>query len=209
MFYHAPSNVANQRSATHKRRCPPYTRSDSSTTETLHPQAIAATFGVSSRYGLWGADGQELGCTAVACLVWLGLGALFSAAFLRVYRYHDVMVKHSGVMWPIVSQVSDKSDLFPPGRVPTTGMRQAASTVRKSPLEAAAPYAPCPHSSPPHCLTIPFLCFAGTRARFVRPLALEPPHFRLTVVPRRTDAHTTAGRSADTFHAGARVPGEP
>lgn len=63
------------------------------------------------RYGMWGTDAEEVGCTAVACFFWLGLGALFSTAFLRVYRYHDVLVKHSGVMWPVVFQVSGRSGL--------------------------------------------------------------------------------------------------
>lgn len=73
----------------------------------FHVQAILATLGVSLRYGMWGADGEEIGCAGVAWLVWIGLGALFSTAFLRVYRYHDVLVKHNGLMWPVVPQVSD------------------------------------------------------------------------------------------------------
>lgn len=84
----------------------------------FHVQAIMATFGVSLRYGMWGTDGQEVGCTAVAWFVWLGLGALFSTAFLRVYRYHDVLVRENGVMWPIVAQVSGRSGVsFAPGAV--------------------------------------------------------------------------------------------
>lgn len=72
----------------------------------VHFQAILATVGVSFRYGMWGEETLELGCTVVACLLWLGLGSLFSAAFLRVYHYHDVLVKKNCDMWPILCQVS-------------------------------------------------------------------------------------------------------
>lgn len=58
------------------------------------------------RYGLWGADGEALGCDVVASFTWIGLGALFSTAFLRIYRAHDVLVRQDGAMWPVVAQVS-------------------------------------------------------------------------------------------------------
>lgn len=59
------------------------------------------------RYGMWGAVGEELGCGTAAWFTWLGLGGLFSSAFLRVFRYHDVLVTKSGVMFPVVCQVSE------------------------------------------------------------------------------------------------------
>ncbi|CAM9777285.1 unnamed protein product [Ectocarpus fasciculatus] len=57
------------------------------------------------RYGLWGADGEALGCDVVASFTWIGLGALFSTAFLRIYRAHDVLVRQDGAMWPVVAQL--------------------------------------------------------------------------------------------------------
>lgn len=71
-------------------------------------QAILATIGVSIRYGMWGEEGKDIGCDAVLCLTWLGLGALSSSALLRVYRYHNILVKQSGDMWPVMIQVSER-----------------------------------------------------------------------------------------------------
>lgn len=104
-------------------------RLTSSPALTFHMQTIVATLGVSLRYGMWGTDGQEVGCTAMACLLWLGLGGLFSTAFLRVYRNHDVLVKHSGVMWPIVSQVSDRKGLLRRAATPLVERRAEPCAV--------------------------------------------------------------------------------
>lgn len=62
------------------------------------------------RYGLWGSDGEALRCDVVASFTWIGLGALFSTAFLRIYRAHDVLVRQDGGMWPVVAQVSERLD---------------------------------------------------------------------------------------------------
>lgn len=59
------------------------------------------------RYGMWGAVGEEVGCNTAVWVSWLGLGALFSTGLLRVFRYHDVLVKHSSTMSPVVCQVSE------------------------------------------------------------------------------------------------------
>ncbi|CAN0078184.1 unnamed protein product, partial [Pylaiella littoralis] len=67
--------------------------------------AIVATIGVSMRYGMWGAVGEEVGCNTAVWVSWLGLGALFSTGLLRVFRYHDVLVKHSSTMSPVVCQL--------------------------------------------------------------------------------------------------------
>ncbi|CAN0044529.1 unnamed protein product, partial [Scytosiphon promiscuus] len=56
---------------------------------------ILATAAVSVRYGMWG---DIVGCYTAACLAWVCVGGLFSCGLLRVYRYHDVLVRHSGVM---------------------------------------------------------------------------------------------------------------
>lgn len=69
-----------------------------------HMQAIILTIVVSIRYGMWG---EVMGCQAKVILTWLSLGALSSCGFLRVYRYHDILVKHDGVMWPITWQVRE------------------------------------------------------------------------------------------------------
>lgn len=99
----------------------------------LPTQATVATLGVSVRYGLWGEAGEDMGCTAVACLVWLGLGALFSTAFVRVYRYHNVLVKHSGDMWPVVSQVSRHNEwrFAPEAATPDSCQAMGSSVVEK------------------------------------------------------------------------------
>ncbi|CAM9975069.1 unnamed protein product [Ectocarpus sp. 12 AP-2014] len=83
---------------------PPYTAADPQLLVYTSMAAIVATFGVSMRYGLWGSDGEALGCDVVASFTWIGLGALFSTAFLRVYRAHDVLVRQDGAMWPVVAQ---------------------------------------------------------------------------------------------------------
>ncbi|CAM9180196.1 unnamed protein product [Scytosiphon promiscuus] len=84
---------------------PPYTAAIPQVVIYASLAAILATLGVSIRYGMWGAAGEDVECDAVLCLTWLGLGALFSSAFLRVYRYHNVLVRQSGVMWPVAYQL--------------------------------------------------------------------------------------------------------
>lgn len=73
-----------------------------STSHSFHDdQTILATAAVSVRYGMWG---DIVGCSTVACLAWLCLGGLFSCGLLRVYRYHDVLVRHNGIMFPVTVQ---------------------------------------------------------------------------------------------------------
>ncbi|CAM9358018.1 unnamed protein product [Ectocarpus fasciculatus] len=38
-------------------------------------------------------------------MLWLGAGAIFGCAFLRVYRSHSVLLRHNGVMWPVLLQL--------------------------------------------------------------------------------------------------------
>ncbi|CAB1111553.1 unnamed protein product [Ectocarpus sp. CCAP 1310/34] len=85
---------------------PPYTAADPQLLVYTSMAAIIATLGVSMRYGLWGSDGEALGCDVVASFTWIGLGALFSTAFLRVYRAHDVLIRQDGGMWPVVAQLA-------------------------------------------------------------------------------------------------------
>lgn len=58
---------------------------------------------------MWGSlhrmESWPLGCNLEVLLLWLGLGALFSCAFIRVYRYHNILVKCDGSMWPVPLQV--------------------------------------------------------------------------------------------------------
>ncbi|CAM9128093.1 unnamed protein product [Ectocarpus sp. 6 AP-2014] len=84
------------------RRWPPY--------KAVHPGLIVytglatmlTTVSVSVRYGMWG---DVVSCTA-GCLARVSLGALFSCGVVRVYRYHNVLVSHSGVMLPVTVQVA-------------------------------------------------------------------------------------------------------
>ncbi|CBJ33163.1 expressed unknown protein [Ectocarpus siliculosus] len=84
------------------RRWPPY--------KAVHPGLIVytglatmlTTVWVSIRYGMWG---DVVSCTA-GCLARVSLGALFSCGVVRVYRYHNVLVSHSGVMLPVTVQVA-------------------------------------------------------------------------------------------------------
>ena len=105
---------------------------------------MAATLGVSLRYGMWGAEGQEPGCTTVACLIWLGLGSLFSNAFLRVYHYHEVLVGKKSTMWPIALQVSYEAShgvhqcCRSGGRPSSSGRQRGVSGLRRP--QASAPY---------------------------------------------------------------------
>ncbi|CAM9641096.1 unnamed protein product, partial [Hapterophycus canaliculatus] len=62
---------------------------------------ILATTAVSVRYGMWG---DIVGCSTAACLAWLCFGSLFSCGLVRVYRYHDVLVRHSGIMFSVTVQ---------------------------------------------------------------------------------------------------------
>lgn len=72
-------------------------------------QALLVTAAVPMRYGMWGSAGQEasrpVGCSTQAFLVWLGGGGLFCCGFLRLYRHHKILVRHSARMWPITVQV--------------------------------------------------------------------------------------------------------
>ena len=72
-------------------------------------QAILSTLAMVMRYGMWGQEGRmeshPFGCGVEACFTWLAFGALFSCGFLRVYRYHDVLVRHNGIMLGIPLQV--------------------------------------------------------------------------------------------------------
>ncbi|CAM9943004.1 unnamed protein product, partial [Ectocarpus fasciculatus] len=86
-----------------RRQWPPY--------KAVHPGLILytglatmlATVWVSVRYGMWG---DVVGCTTGVCLAWVSVGALFSCGAVRVYRYHNVLVRHSGVMLPVTVQVA-------------------------------------------------------------------------------------------------------
>lgn len=57
-----------------------------------------------------------IGCIAEEWLLWLGSGGLFAAAFLRVYRSHDVLVRRNGFMWSLKLQIAVVMApfLFPP-----------------------------------------------------------------------------------------------
>lgn len=57
-----------------------------------------------------------IGCVGEEWLLWLGVGGLFASAFLRVYRSHDVLVRHNGFMWPETLQIAVVMApfLFPP-----------------------------------------------------------------------------------------------
>lgn len=92
-------------------------------------QAMLATIGVSMRYGMWRAVGEELGCNKVSWFTWLGLGALFSSTFLRVFRYHDVLVRQSGVMWPVACQVSGREEQHRWRKLDTHSSGKAAKAV--------------------------------------------------------------------------------
>ncbi|CAB1117007.1 unnamed protein product [Ectocarpus sp. CCAP 1310/34] len=84
------------------RQWPPY--------KAVHPGLIVytglatmlATVWVSIRYGMWG---DVVDCSGVS-LAMFSLGALFSCGVVRVYRYHNVLVRHSGVMLPVTVQVA-------------------------------------------------------------------------------------------------------
>lgn len=62
------------------------------------------------RYGWWGtltnASEAPLGCNVEAWLLWSGVGGFFACAFLRVYRYHNVLVLHDGRMCPLPLQLA-------------------------------------------------------------------------------------------------------
>lgn len=73
-------------------------------------QAMLATVWVSIRYGMWG---DVVGCTTGVCLAWVSMGAFFSCGVVRVYRYHNVLVKHSGVMLPVTVQVKEYAVDYP------------------------------------------------------------------------------------------------
>lgn len=65
---------------------------------------------VAMRYGWWGVvsgTSEPLaGCNAEAWLLWSGAGLFFACSFLRVYRYHNVLVLHDGVMCPVLLQLA-------------------------------------------------------------------------------------------------------
>lgn len=71
---------------------------------------MLANLAVAMRYGWWGvvADASEapVGCNAEAWLLWSGVGGFFACTFLRVYRYHNVLVLHNGFMWPVPLQLA-------------------------------------------------------------------------------------------------------
>lgn len=72
-------------------------------------QGMLVNFAVAVRYGWWGVvteePGSPLGCDAEAWLLWSAVGGLFACSFLRVYRYHNVLVLHNGFMWPVSLQL--------------------------------------------------------------------------------------------------------
>lgn len=64
---------------------------------------------VAVRYGWWGVvtDAAEppAGCDTEAWLLWSGVGLFFACSFLRVYRYHNVLVLNDGFMCPVPLQL--------------------------------------------------------------------------------------------------------
>ena len=62
------------------------------------------------RYGWWGvvtdASAPLIGCNKEAWLLWSGVGGFFACSFLRVYRYHNVLVLIDGFMSPVLLQLA-------------------------------------------------------------------------------------------------------